>query len=86
VDYKNILFVIKEGIGLVTINRPDKLNSLNDITLDELKDCFQSIKLNKDINVVIITGTGGKAFVAGADISELNKLNESNGRAFSQKG
>ncbi len=85
-DYKNILFAIKEGIGLVTINRPDKLNSLNDITLDELKDCFQLIKLNKDINVIIITGAGEKAFVAGADISELNKFDKSNGRAFSQKG
>jgi enoyl-CoA hydratase len=86
VEYQNILVGVKNDIELVTINRPEKLNSLNDATLDELNDCFQKIKTNNEINVVILTGSGEKAFVAGADISELSKLNKTTGKVFSEKG
>ena len=85
-NYNNILFEVKNKIGFVTINRPDKLNALNDATLTELKECFTAVKNDERINVVIVTGAGEKAFVAGADISELNKLDESTGKKFSENG
>lgn len=85
-SFNNILFEVKNKIGFVTINRPDKLNALNDATVTELKECFTVIKNDERINVVIVTGAGEKAFVAGADISELNKLDESTGKKFSENG
>ncbi|MCX6174040.1 MAG: enoyl-CoA hydratase-related protein [Ignavibacteriales bacterium] len=85
-SFNNILFEVKNKIGFVTINRTDKLNALNDATVTELKECFTAIKNDEGINVVIITGAGEKAFVAGADISELNKLDESTGKKFSENG
>ncbi len=85
-NYSNILFEQKNHVGILIINRPDKLNALNDKTLDELHDCFSSINNDKDIYVVIITGSGEKAFVAGADISELNKLDKDSAKKFSEKG
>ena len=84
--YKNLLFEEKEKIGIITINRPDKLNALNNETLDELKNIFSEVKNNKSIYTIIITGAGEKAFVAGADISELNKLTEETAKVFSEKG
>jgi len=85
-NYKNILFEIKNHIAVVTINRPDKLNALNGQTIDELEDVFHSIKNDPDVFVVVLTGSGEKAFVAGADISELNKLDVLSGKEFSEKG
>lgn len=85
-EYKNILFAVKNNIAFITINRPDKLNALNNSTLGELKYCFSNIKNDDEINVVIVTGAGEKAFVAGADISELNKLNAVSGQIFSESG
>lgn len=85
-NYKNILFEIKNKIAFVTINRPDKLNALNNDTLNELKTCFENIRSNDDVNVVILTGAGEKAFVAGADISELNKLDGATGKTFAEFG
>lgn len=85
-QYKNILFEIKNNIGFITVNRPDKLNALNDETLDDLKKCFSEIKQDYAVNVVIITGAGEKAFVAGADISEIHKLNVIAAKYFSEKG
>jgi len=85
-NYKNILFEIKNNIAVVTVNRPDKLNALNGETINELGDVFSSIKNNKEIFLVIITGAGEKAFVAGADIAELNKLDVLSAKEFSEKG
>ena len=85
-SYNNILFEIKDHIALVTVNRPDKLNALNGETINELDDVFSSIKSNQEIFVVIITGSGEKAFVAGADIAELNKLDVLSAKEFSEKG
>lgn len=84
--YQNILFEVKNHTAIVTLNRPDKLNALNGQTIDELENVFQSIKNNPDIFVVVVTGTGEKAFVAGADISELNKLDVISAKEFSEKG
>lgn len=85
-DYKNILIEIENKIALVTINREIKLNALNAETLDELFDCFSSIKTNENVNVVIITGSGEKSFVAGADINELHRQTLLTGKSFSEKG
>jgi enoyl-CoA hydratase len=84
--YNNLLFEIKNHTALVTVNRPDKLNALNGQTIDELEDVFKSIKNNDEIFVVVITGSGEKAFVAGADIAELNKLDVISAKEFSEKG
>jgi enoyl-CoA hydratase len=85
-NYQNILFEVKNHIGIVTINRPDKLNALNGQTISELEDVFHSMKNNPEIFVVVITGSGEKAFVAGADIGELNKLEVISAKDFSEKG
>jgi enoyl-CoA hydratase len=85
-EYKNILVEETNGIAVVTINRPAKLNALNNETLDELNECFLSIRNDGNIKVVIITGAGEKAFIAGADISELNNLTFDTAESFALKG
>ena len=85
-NYKNLLIDISEHIAVVTLNRPDKLNALNHETLTELQQAFNSLKDDKNIFVVIITGSGEKAFVAGADISEINKLDMLDGKKFAEFG
>lgn len=85
-DYKTLLLEIKDGIALITINRPDKLNALNSQILSDLDLIFDELKNNNDVYVIIITGSGEKAFVAGADISELNVLNVVSAKEFSERG
>ncbi|MEO9805498.1 MAG: enoyl-CoA hydratase-related protein [Reichenbachiella sp.] len=75
-----------DGILTITINRESALNALNQKTLNELKGTFEEAIDNVDISGIILTGAGEKAFVAGADITELANLNEVNGRNFSEKG
>lgn len=85
-SYQNLLLQIENKIATVTINRPDKLNALNRLTLEELKSVFNELKSNSDVYTIIITGSGEKAFVAGADISEINKLNMIKGKEFAEFG
>ena len=85
-SYQNLLIETKSSLTIVKINRPDKLNALNDLTIIELNDVFNSIKNDDSIKAVIITGSGEKAFVAGADISELHMLNMISARSFAEKG
>ena len=85
-NYQTLLFNIKDRIALVTINRPDKLNALNAQCKHELKELFTSIKTNLEVNAVILTGAGEKAFVAGTDISELTSLNAESGKEFASGG
>jgi enoyl-CoA hydratase len=85
-EFKNLLYEAKELIAVVTINRPDKLNALNSQTMMELKELFTSIKNDELVKVVIITGSGEKAFVAGADIKELSALDVLSGKEFAEKG
>ncbi|KAA3639732.1 MAG: enoyl-CoA hydratase [Proteobacteria bacterium] len=82
----NILTDLNERIFTITINRPDKLNALNQDTLKQLKQAVDSATSNKDVRVIIITGSGDKAFVAGADINELAKTNATTGMQFAQFG
>jgi len=85
-NFENILLEKENKIAVVTINRPDKLNALNKKTLEEIKEAFNQIKNDDEIFAVILTGAGEKAFVAGADISELNKLDEQSGKIFAEFG
>ena len=85
-DYQNLLIEKKDNIAAVTINRPDKLNALNSQTMSELKEAFTELKSDSEIYVVIVTGSGEKAFVAGADIAELNKLDVITGKTFAESG
>jgi enoyl-CoA hydratase len=85
-SYKNLLLNINEHIAVLTLNRPDKLNALNHETLTELQQAFELLKNDEQIFVVILTGSGEKAFVAGADISEINKLNLLDGKKFAEFG
>ena len=76
----------EEGtISIITINRPEALNSLNSKVLDELSKVLDKIDINK-IKSIIITGAGEKSFVAGADISEMSTLTKKQASAFSKKG
>lgn len=85
-NYNTLLVNIKDRIAIVTINRPDKLNALNAQCKSELKDLFTNLKTNPDVDAVILTGAGEKAFVAGTDIGELTLLNAKTGREFSEGG
>ena len=70
-SYENILREDRDGVAFVTVNRPDKLNALNDVTIGELEHAFLAIGADDAVGAVIITGAGEKAFIAGADIGEL---------------
>ncbi|MDY7018839.1 MAG: enoyl-CoA hydratase-related protein [Chloroflexota bacterium] len=70
-EFKNILYSKEKGIVKITINRPEVRNALNQATRWEIREAIEDIKKDKDIRVAIITGAGDKAFVAGADITEL---------------
>jgi enoyl-CoA hydratase len=85
-NYKNLLFEIKEHTAVITVNRPEKLNALNTDTINEFELIFKEISSNDKIFVVVLTGSGEKAFVAGADISELNKLDVLSAKQFSERG
>ncbi len=75
-----------DGVRTITINRPDKLNALNSATLDALHRAFDDAADDADVRVLVLTGAGEKAFVAGADISEMNGLSPVEGRDFSLRG
>ncbi len=84
--YENILFEVKDNVGILTINRPKVLNALNPKTLDEIEDVIDRISEENLARVLVITGAGDKAFVAGADISEFPKMNSLQARLFAKKG
>src|SRR3954469_7047212 len=75
-----LLFELTEGIARVTVNRPDKLNALNAIVIAELADAVTRIETDSAVRGVIITGAGNKAFVAGADITELSEQGAAGGQ------
>ena len=72
--YDTLLFDIRDGLAVVTINRPDKLNALNDQVVAELALAAERIATDAGVRGAIITGAGTKAFVAGADIREFEKI------------
>ena len=86
-DYEHLLIEKKDdGISILTINRPHKLNALNHALLQELDSAFKAFEEDKQSLVLIITGAGEKAFVAGADIKELSSLNRVEGEKLSGRG
>jgi enoyl-CoA hydratase len=85
-SYETLLFEIRDGIAFITINRPDKLNALNDQVMLELGDAAERIATEPEIKGAIVTGAGPKAFVAGADIGDLAKQGPFDGKARAQKG
>jgi len=84
--YSAITTSVENAILLITINRPDKMNALNKTVLDELNVAIDEVYKRPEIRSAIITGSGAKAFVAGADISEFQGLKHNEGMALAQKG
>lgn len=85
-NYQNILLERWDDITVITINRPDKLNALNKATIDELHHAFTAENLDPVSKAIILTGSGTKAFVAGADISEFAHFSVEEGAALSAEG
>src|SRR5215469_2697754 len=85
-SFSNLLFTKKNAIAYVTVNRPKVLNALNMETMEELRKVFHAIKNDTEVRVVILTGSGEKAFVAGADIAELAKHNAVSGKEYTHRG
>ncbi len=85
-SYQNILSNTSNGITTITINRPNKLNALNKLTIQELHDAFDDANRSKDTKAIIVTGSGEKAFVAGADISEFANFDAKQGGKLAAKG
>lgn len=77
---------IKEMVGIVTIQRPESLNALNSLVVHELNRVFREMNDDSAVKVVILTGAGEKAFVAGGDIKEMLTLNVSSAHTFSRAG
>ena len=85
-NYQTILFTIENGICIITINRPDKLNALNKQVFTDLDAAIDQVNSNADIKSAIITGAGPKAFVAGADITEFAGLSKEEAMALAKRG
>ena len=85
-NFENILLSQKEALAIITINRPKKLNALNKATIEELHEAFQVLEKDSSVKVIVITGSGEKAFVAGADISEFAHFTVDNGGKLAAKG
>jgi enoyl-CoA hydratase len=84
--YKNISVEKSDRIAVVTINRPDKLNALSVETIDELRRAMLEIRHDNGVGAAILTGAGEKAFVAGADISELHPLDAAGAKQYAERG
>jgi enoyl-CoA hydratase len=85
-NFENILVSIENNIGQITINRPSKLNALNVATIQELHNAFKNLESKEEVCVIIITGEGEKAFVAGADISEFAHFSVEEGAQLAAQG
>jgi len=84
--YRNLLISHRDAVHTITVNRPDKLNALNRETLNELTLAFAQAAQDDNVRTVVLTGAGEKAFVAGADIAEMNGYTPVQAQAFSRTG
>lgn len=84
--FQNITLDVSDRVATLTVNRPDKLNALNDLTIAELGQAIEEIRAREDVGGAILTGAGSKAFVAGADIAELSKQGPLDGRDRARRG
>ena len=85
-EYKNILFAIEDGIATITFNRPKALNAMNSETMSELRDAVLKCRDDESVKVIILTGSGDKAFVAGADISQMQAMEPREALLFMELG
>lgn len=85
-NFENILVTKNNHLAQVTINRPNKLNALNKATIEELHEAFETLEDDLTIKTIIITGSGDKAFVAGADISEFANFSVEEGKRLARQG
>lgn len=85
-SYHTLLTELKDGVFTITVNRPEKMNALNGEVMEELAGAIREVYGRDDIKSALITGAGGKAFVAGADIAEFRELSASEGTALSERG
>lgn len=85
-NYENILVTSENKIATITINRPTKLNALNKATIQELHEAFKNAEADSNVNVILLTGSGEKAFVAGADISEFANFSVEEGAQLAAQG
>jgi len=84
--YNNLLIEVSDLVMVITINRPSQLNALNSETIDELNKALSLADVNPEVRAIIITGSGEKAFVAGADIKEFAHFKTEEGRMLSARG
>ena len=84
--FRNLISADRDAVRTLTINRPDKLNALNRETINELQIAFTQARHDDSVRVVVLAGAGEKAFVAGADIAELNTISPVEAQAFSRAG
>jgi enoyl-CoA hydratase len=84
--YSTLLYAVNDGVAVITLNRPDKLNALNHETLQELQSAIGMANHDMAVDVIILTGAGEKAFVAGADIAELTQQDAVSGQRFALFG
>lgn len=85
-EYKNLLFEVEDGIAVITFNRPKALNAMNTETMRELMDVVVRCKNDDSIKVLVLTGAGERAFVAGADIAEMKDMRPKEALAFMELG
>ena len=85
-SFQTLLYEVRDGIAVVTVNRPDKLNALNDAVIADLDDAVARIEADDAVKGVILTGAGPKAFVAGADLGELSTQTQFLGKARAMRG
>jgi hypothetical protein len=85
-SFETIIFTKENHIALIQFNRPKALNALNNQLFDELDQALDQVEADPDIRVLVLTGAGDKAFVAGADIVELSRMTPLQGKYFSRKG
>ena len=85
-EYKNILFTVENAIATITFNRPKALNAMNSETMSELRDAVLKCRDDDAVKVIILTGAGDKAFVAGADISQMQAMEPREALLFMELG
>lgn len=85
-SYQNILLDVAGGVATLTVNRPDKLNALDATTLNEMEQAFEHCRTSESVRALVVTGAGEKAFVAGADIRELARMNPLGAKELAYRG
>lgn len=85
-EYINLLVACSEGVATLTINSPRTMNALNSSVLEELGSALEALDRDPEVRVIVLTGAGEKAFVAGADIKEMASMNSCQGHGFGQRG